>query len=236
MFSFTLLFIATDRYKKEKELLDLIGKNGKRPKFMIVIGTQVIEQSLDIDFDVLITDLAPIDLILQRMGRQHRHKRDNRPENLKTPKVYVLNSKDYDFDKASTYVYDPYLLFRTEFYLPEKINLPNDISHLVQLVYSDKKLELEYNLEDVYTNYSVKFKNDLTNKETKAKTFRLKSPEVNKKSIEKNIIEWIKYSDTEAEASEIKAYAQVRDSEDSIEVIALKKCENGYEFLMKKEF
>lgn len=104
------LFIATDRYKKEKELLDLIGKNGKRPKFMIVIGTQVIEQSLDIDFDVLITDLAPIDLILQRMGRQHRHKRDNRPENLKTPKVYVLNSKDYDFDKASTYVYDPYLL------------------------------------------------------------------------------------------------------------------------------
>lgn len=109
-FSFTLLFIATDRYKKEKELLDLIGKNGKRPKFMIVIGTQVIEQSLDIDFDVLITDLAPIDLILQRMGRQHRHKRDNRPENLKTPKVYVLNSKDYDFDKASTYVYDPYLL------------------------------------------------------------------------------------------------------------------------------
>lgn len=83
----------------------------------------------------------------------------------------MLNSKDYDFDKASTYVYDPYLLFRTEFYLPEKINLPNDISHLVQLVYSDKKLELEYNLEDVYTNYSVKFKNDLTNKETKAKTF-----------------------------------------------------------------
>lgn len=228
------LFIATDRYKKEKELLDLIGKNGKRPKFMIVIGTQVIEQSLDIDFDVLITDLAPIDLILQRMGRQHRHKRDNRPENLKTPKVYVLNSKDYDFDKASTYVYDPYLLFRTEFYLPEKINLPNDISHLVQLVYSDKKLELEYNLEDVYTNYSVKFKNDLTNKETKAKTFRLKSPEVNKKSIEKNIIEWIKYSDTEAEASEIKAYAQVRDSEDSIEVIALKKCENGYEFFDEK--
>ena len=42
-------FIATDRYKKEEELLRTIGKNGDRPKFKIVIGTQVIEQSLDID-------------------------------------------------------------------------------------------------------------------------------------------------------------------------------------------
>lgn len=228
------LFIATDRYKKEKDLLDLIGKDGKRPDFKIVIGTQVIEQSLDIDFDVLITDLAPIDLLLQRMGREHRHKRDDRPENLKEPKVYVLNSKAYDFDKASTYVYGPYLLFRTEYYLPDKINLPNDISHLVQLVYSEKELALEYNLKDVYNKYSRDFIKKLKEKESKAKTYRLQPPESNKISDDKNIIEWIKYSNAKAEASEIKASAQVRDSDDTIEVIALKKCEGGYEFFDEK--
>ena len=228
------LFIATDRYKREKELLELIGRDGKRPKFKIVIGTQVIEQSLDIDFDVLITDLAPIDLILQRMGREHRHKRDDRPERLKEPKVYILNSKDYDLDKASTYVYDPYLLFRTEYYLPEKINLPNDISHLVQLVYSEKELTLEYNLKDVYNKYSKDFKNKIEHKESDAKNYRLKPPEVNIISDDKNIIKWIEYSDKKAEASEVKACAQVRDSEDSIEIIALKKCEGGYEFFDEK--
>ena len=228
------LFIATDRYKKEKELLDLIGKDGKRPEFKIVIGTQVIEQSLDIDFDVLITDLAPIDLLLQRMGREHRHKREDRPERLKEPKVYVLNSKDYDFNKASTYVYDPYLLFRTEYFLPDKINLPNDISHLVQLVYSEKELALEYNLKDVYNKYSRDFKNKLREKESKAKSYRLGPPESNKVSDDKNILEWIKYSNTKAEASETKASAQVRDSDDTIEVIALKKCEGGYEFFDEK--
>lgn len=228
------LFIATDRYKKEKDLLDLIGKDGKRPDFKIVIGTQVIEQSLDIDFDVLITDLAPIDLLLQRMGREHRHKRDDRPENLKEPKVYVLNSKDYDFDKASTYVYDPYLLFRTEYYLPDKINLPNDISHLVQLVYSEKELTLEYNVKDVYNKYSRDFIKKLKEKESKAETYRLQPPETNKISDDKNILDWIKYSNAKAEASEIKASAQVRDSDDTIEVIALKKCEGGYEFFDEK--
>lgn len=228
------LFIASDRYKKEEELLKLIGKDGQRPKFKIIIGTQVIEQSLDIDFDVLITDLAPIDLILQRMGREHRHKRDDRPERLKEPKVYILNSKDYDLDKASTYVYDPYLLFRTEYYLPEKINLPNDISHLVQLVYSEKELTLEYNLKDVYNKYSKDFKNKIEHKESDAKNYRLKPPEVNIISDDKNIIKWIEYSDKKAEASEVKACAQVRDSEDSIEIIALKKCEGGYEFFDEK--
>lgn len=228
------LFIATDRYNKEKELLDLIGRGGKRPKFKIVIGTQVIEQSLDIDFDVLITDLAPIDLLLQRMGREHRHKRDDRPENLKEPKVYVLNSKDYNFDIASTYVYDPYLLFRTEYHLPYRINLPNDISHLVQLVYSEKELALEYNLKDVYNKYSIDFKNKLKEKESKAKSYRLGPPEVNKISDDNNIHDWIEYSDKNAEASEIKASAQVRDSDDTIEVIALKKCEGGYEFFDEK--
>lgn len=227
-------FIATDRYKKEEELLKTIGKNGDRPKFKIVIGTQVIEQSLDIDFDVLITELAPMDLILQRMGREHRHKNNKRPEHLATPKVYVLNSTEYDFDKGSTYVYDEYLLFRTEYFLPQKINLPNDISHLVQLVYSEKELTLDNKFVEIYNEYKRKYKTNMANKESSAKDYRIDCPIAPDFSEEDLIVKWIENPNDDAEASETKASAQVRDSDESIEVIALKKCEGGYEFFDEK--
>ena len=222
-------FIATDRYKKEKNLIETIGKNGTRPDFKIVIGTQVIEQSLDIDFDILITDLAPMDLILQRMGRLHRHEETKRPENLKNPKVYVLNCGGYDFDKGSSFVYSPYILFRTEYYLPEKINLPNDISHLVQLVYGDGDLDLEEDLQKLYEKYRDKHDKEIDDKEVKANVYRLDKP-LKKVAEGKNLSNWLKNSNKMAESSDVKANAQVRDSSDTIEVIALKTCEGGYEF------
>ncbi|WP_099208397.1 CRISPR-associated helicase/endonuclease Cas3 [Urinicoccus timonensis] len=227
-------FIATDRYAKEKNLLDTIGKEGDRPKFKVVIGTQVIEQSLDIDFDLLVSDLAPMDLILQRMGRLHRHLRQDRPEKLKEPKVYILNCGGFDFDMPSTYVYDPYLLFRTEYFLKDQINLPNDISHLVQEVYGDKDLEIQGEDYTRYLNYQEKSLTNRKKKELKAKAYRIDSPKTNKISEDKNLSEWIENSNKESEKSEIKAYAQVRDSQDTVEVIALKKGENGYEFFDKK--
>lgn len=227
-------FIATDRYKKEEELLKTIGKNGDRPKFKIVIGTQVIEQSLDIDFDVLITELAPMDLILQRMGREHRHKNNKRPKHLEVPEVYVLNSTEYDFDKGSTYVYDEYLLFRTEYFLPQKINLPNDISHLVQLIYSEKELTLDNKIVEIYNEYKRKYKTNKANKEASAKNYMLDKPKITRISEDKNITDWLDNKNNVAEASDAKASAQVRDSDESIEIIALKKCEGGYEFFDEK--
>ncbi len=225
-------FIATDRYKKEKNLIDTIGKNGKRPDFKIVIGTQVIEQSLDIDFDILITDLAPMDLILQRMGRLHRHEDTKRPENLKNPIVYVLNCGGYDFDKGSSFVYSSYILFRTEYYLPEKINLPNDISHLVQLVYGDGDLDLEEDLQKLYEKYRDKRDKEIDDKEVKANVYRLDKP-LKKVAEGKNLSDWLKNSNKMAESSDVKANAQVRDSADTIEVIALKDCQGGYGFFDK---
>ena len=226
-------FVATERYRKEKELLNTIGKNGNRPKFKIIIGTQVIEQSLDIDFDVLITELAPMDFLLQRMGRLHRHSDTQRPENLKNPQVYVLNSTDYNFDAASTYVYSEYLLFRTEYYLPAGIELPKDISHLVQEVYSDNELNLSgysSKLQQDYNCYKDKNSSNTEKKEAKAKIYRLGIP-LMRISEDKNLAEWIKNDDHSAEASEVKACAQVRDGIDVLEVIALKSCAGGYELL-----
>ena len=226
-------FIATDRYRKEKNLIETIGKNGNRPDFKIIIGTQVIEQSLDIDFDILITDLAPIDLILQRMGRLHRHDDTKRPINLKNPMVYVLNCGGYDFDKGSSFVYSDYILFRTEYFLPEKINLPNDISHLVQLVYSDGDLDIDGDLKEIYVKYKEKNTRQTENKEFKANVYRLDKP-LKKIGDKKNLSAWLKNSNKMAESSDTKANAQVRDSADTIEVIALKACEGGYEFFDKK--
>lgn len=91
-------FMDIDRMSNERELRDLLGPdatigNGKRPGKLVVVGTQVLEQSLDIDFDALVTDIAPVDLIMQRLGRVHRHRRGDgecdRPVSLQTATCYI---------------------------------------------------------------------------------------------------------------------------------------------------
>lgn len=66
---------------------------------VILVATQVVEQSLDVDFDLLVTDLCPIDVLLQRIGRLHRHaSRDrDRPDDFKVPRVLVVAPRD-DFE------------------------------------------------------------------------------------------------------------------------------------------
>ena len=62
----------------------------------VVVGTQTLEQSLDIDADLLITDLCPIDVLLQRIGRLHRHERDDRPLSHSAPTCIVLTPSEAD--------------------------------------------------------------------------------------------------------------------------------------------
>lgn len=68
-------FTAQDRHDIEGHVLAIFGREGARNCPGILVATQVVEQSLDLDFDHMVSALAPIDLLIQRAGRLHRHPR-----------------------------------------------------------------------------------------------------------------------------------------------------------------
>lgn len=226
-------FIATDRVSKESALMKMIGKGGKRPEKKIIIGTQVIEQSLDIDFDVLITDLCPMDLLLQRIGRLHRHDIP-RPEKHRQAVVYVTGTDgQMNFDKGSVMVYGKYYLIRTQYYLPQKIRIPSDISVLVNKVYGDEVPEFQGELQNVYQESRNKMKILQKKKEDKALTYCIDDP-VSKINPERyNLRGWL--ANPDHSESEETAAAQVRDINETIEVIAVKKICRGYGIFGSKE-
>lgn len=214
-------FIDSQRAEKEKELMKLVSKEGNRPKRKIIIGTQVLEQSLDIDFDVLITDLCPMDLLIQRLGRLQRHKLKlgERSGYFNKPTVYVLGlSDDFDFEKGSKSIYGTYILARTQYFLQKSINIPNDISKLVQAVYNEEDIQLVGENKTIYENAKNEYKSMLENKKNKARTFLLESPKLKVNATENNLIGWTNLSVNDSEET---AYAQVRDIDETLEVIAL---------------
>jgi CRISPR-associated endonuclease/helicase Cas3 len=130
------------RKEIEDQVLDQFDKNGQRPERAIVVATQVIEQSLDLDFDLMITDLAPADLILQRAGRLHRHPRSNRPHRLAVPWLLITMPEIQDgFPQwgSDGWVYEPYVLLRSYLVLRDRteIAIPPDVQPLIDAVYSD---------------------------------------------------------------------------------------------------
>lgn len=141
IYLFHARYPAAERQQREETILDRFGKKGTRPEKAILIATQVVEQSLDLDFDVMISDLAPIDLLLQRSGRMHRHPRANRPAKHQQPQLYVAGLTDSSVlpDLQNAVVYDSYTLYRTWLTLAERhtINLPADFEPLIEAVYGD---------------------------------------------------------------------------------------------------
>jgi CRISPR-associated endonuclease/helicase Cas3 len=132
-----------ERAEREKRALDRFGEDGKRPYRFVLVATQVVEQSLDLDFDLMVSEFAPIDLLLQRMGRLHRHKR-TRPAGLTDPTFWLLMPEtDADglpqFERGTSKVYDPHILLRSWLALSDRVELrlPDQIEELVQAVYRD---------------------------------------------------------------------------------------------------
>ena len=128
------------------------GKKGARPR-TVLVSTQIVEQSLDLDFDLLITDLAPMALLLQRSGRCQRHRDERadlhharRPEWVGSqPRVIVLDPVDergeFTVPEEWGEVYDESLLHRTSELLRERggepVKIPGDVQELVDAVYAE---------------------------------------------------------------------------------------------------
>ena len=139
-------FLGCDRARNDRDLLRRFGppdRDPERPGRHIVVASQVVEQSLDVDFDLMVTDLAPVDLILQRMGRLHRHHR-NRPQPVRQPRCAVVGVRDWDAApvtavRGSRRVYGDHPLLRAAAILHdrEEIVLPHEIAQLVGLAYDE---------------------------------------------------------------------------------------------------
>ncbi|CAM5788155.1 CRISPR-associated endonuclease/helicase Cas3 [Castellaniella caeni] len=137
-------FPADQRAAIERQVLNLFGPEGQRPKAAILVATQVAEQSLDLDFDFMLSDLAPVDLLLQRAGRLHRHSRA-RPELHACACLWVAGLLPDRLPEMKAtrwlYVYEPLILLRTWQLLKHLplLQLPSDIDRYVQRVYDAPK-------------------------------------------------------------------------------------------------
>lgn len=215
-------FLLPDRMEREKKIMEKTGKKStpEERKNTVVLGTQVLEQSLDLDFDLLITDLCPMDLLMQRIGREHRHKRI-RPESLQKAKCLILHADPDQLEEGAATIYGEYLLRRTAMCLPEKIFLPQDISNLVQLVFEEEGGKEQ--LPEEYSKYYLEQKEQ----EKNAGTHCLSRPSGD------SIVGLLDRDPVQL--SEVQAKAAVRDGEDTIEVIMVQADGEGFAVLLSGE-
>lgn len=142
-------YALIDRLEIESRMLNLFGKSSEPPerKGQVLVATQVVEQSLDLDFDAVVSDLAPIDLLIQRAGRLWRHRREERkgnPELLVVGPAPVADADETWFSHAfprAAYVYrDHSRLWLTAKMLEDTgaIVSPGGLRELVEAVYGSE--------------------------------------------------------------------------------------------------
>jgi CRISPR-associated endonuclease/helicase Cas3 len=146
-------FAQGDRQERESAVLERFGPRSlpEERRGRIVVATQVIEQSLDLDFDAMVTDLAPMDFIIQRAGRFHRHAGRNRPAGLEgalvihTPALAEQVSDAWlagPFKPTAHVYHDPGVLLKTAQLLAEHgcLRVPDDLRMLVEGAYAGAEL------------------------------------------------------------------------------------------------
>lgn len=148
------------RSRREEEVINRFGKaawsNGHRPRRAVVVATQVIEQSLDVDFDLMVTDMAPVDLVLQRSGRLHRHadspdRPTKRPESMSEATLWlampeIAAATGLPELGPDEYVYERFVLLRSYLALVgsgrNEMLVPDDVEGLIESVYGDAPLPI----------------------------------------------------------------------------------------------
>ncbi|MEU8773505.1 type I-E CRISPR-associated protein Cse1/CasA [Streptomyces sp. NPDC048606] len=229
-------FVDLDRARKDDRLVELFGPSGARPAGRhIVVASQVAEQSLDIDFDLLVTDLAPVDLVLQRMGRLHRHHRgegqSRRPLRLRTPRC-LITGVDWAATtptpvEGSAAVYGSHALMRSLAVLNPHLAgvplvLPDHISPLVQSAYGPSRPPVPESWIEVMDAALAAHEQTMAGQRRRAQTFRI--DEVRRPG--RSLVGWIDAGVGDADDSR-SGRAQVRDGEESFEVLVVQRRRDG---------
>lgn len=245
-------FLAFDRARIDRDLIRRFGKRstpGQRKG--VVVATQVVEQSLDVDFDLMVTDIAPIDLILQRAGRLHRHHRgegeSDRPKPLRASQLFITGVTDCNRDQPPMFakgvesVYPRYLLMRSLSVLgivpgdtaptTTHFSIPDSIPRMVQTVYGEDRICPSAWLEGEKGENAAKAKllDQLANSENAAGQLRIMAPQTKQHPFA--LDGWLDFDlpdpDTPGISQQRLVSAGVRESDDSFEVIVLQQDRDG---------
>ncbi len=226
--------VTGQRVERAEELLRALGPDGEhRPHRLVVVATQVAEQSFDIDVDVLVTDLAPVDLLLQRSGRLHRHDRPpgSRPVRVAEPEIVVTglqwaNAGPPALPAGSRAVYGGYLLLRAAALVQRAEqagwDLPAQVPALVEAGYdSDDEVPDGWRVE--LQEARLEQDDRARVRADNARSFLLSGPE----ALHRPTLAGLHEQDT-AEVSEDRVRAVVRDGEESVEVTLVSRGAGGY--------
>lgn len=232
---------VAERSSLERQLVNDLGKNGRRqpsdahtlrPYRRLVVGTQVLEQSLDVDFDLLVSDFAPVDLLAQRAGRLHRHNRPphDRPQALREPEMLVrgLNRGEIsptavpEFESGAQNIYGEYLLLATAAVLRTHANgspwcIRHDLYPKIEAVYT--------HTPDIPEAWATRFEEakkayNQAKKEARVRAEKFQMPTPRKAGAD--LTQALgSASKLDADRDQRKAVASVRDIQPTLEAILL---------------
>jgi len=229
-----------ERNDIENKVIKYFGENRKfRPKKAIVIATQVIEQSLDIDFDIMVSAIAPIDLILQRIGRLHRHRETDSLRPIKEPELVImipssnseLQSLDVPHFKIYSRIYQPHILLRSWLYLKdiEEFKLPEMTEDAIEFVYNENlEIPTQYKSDSELGTYWRNTWEKLQNKREKISKMAInqiiRDPD--------GVVPFYKISESHLQEDDPTVHefqrAQTRLMRPSLSIIFLKRDEKSY--------
>ena len=130
--------IEKSRQEIHKRIERQCGKNRPRSGLLVVVSTQLLEASIDVDFDEAWSEIAPLEALLQRAGRMHRHHENTgrRPVGASEPTLHICGTER----TSAFHPYNDYDVLRTIEVLRnrERISVPEDISNLIERVYEPR--------------------------------------------------------------------------------------------------
>ena len=231
---------TADRADRTERCLRLLGPpqpdGPVRPSRMILVATQIAEQSFDVDVDLLITDLAPMDLLLQRIGRTHRHAGVRRPDAVDRPRVvvtglYPRGDAPPEFPRAAEAIYGRYLLLRTAALVcagaGERWSIPGQVPRLVAQVYDADRQVVPVTWAEAERQARADWEDRQRTRTESAEPFLL----TRAGEQDRPTLEGLHRGGASGDLSQEQHRAVVRDGDRSVEVVLVRSDDRGFRAL-----